>query len=105
VPISPPTRCRYPIVIIRFDHPGLLQAHSPRLCRTPCGQGDYTRLRTIDFDIPSHRMLEIADAFFNGNDQQAVELFEDAILEYYGDGNIPGGGWVIEEFHHIDMSV
>lgn len=69
------------------------------------GHGDYTRLRTIDFDIPPHRMLEIADAFFNGDDQEAVALFDDAITEFYGEGSIPGGGWVIEELHSIDMSV
>lgn len=69
------------------------------------GQGDYLRLRTIDLDIPPHRMIEMANAFFGGDDNEAVSLFADAIEDYYGEGRIPGQGWIVDEIESISMDV
>ena len=67
------------------------------------GRGDYIRRRTIEFEIPPSDMMNIADAFFNGDDDEALALFEDAIEQHYGRGEFTG--WDIQELHNINMSV
>lgn len=69
------------------------------------GRHDYKRERTIDFTIPPYIMTAIANAFFGGDDDGAVEMFTDAVVSEYGMNQISGQGWEIEDDARIDMSV
>lgn len=71
------------------------------------GRQDYTRERTIDFTIPADIMVAIADAFFSGDDAEAVSLFRDAIMSEYGENRIGGiQDWEIDpDTAQIDMDV
>lgn len=64
-------------------------------------RGDYRRNRAIEAELSPEQYDEIRNAYLDGDEERAAQLFGDALQDSYGGGSIPGDGWSFGELQSI----